>query len=75
MSTSIPLIAVPKPPASQLGSESDSDRDELELDGLRNSVFTRVPKRPFRLGYWSVIALVVNRMIGTSVSRSQVTVY
>jgi hypothetical protein len=51
----------------QISSEdSGSDHDSTQLEALNDIVTTRTPKRAFRLGYWSVIGLVVNRVIGMS---------
>lgn len=49
-------------------SEGPSDNDRAELDGAvgPNTIVTKAPEKRFRLGYWSVMGLVINRMIGTS---------
>ena len=33
-------------------------------ENIPNTIITKAPEERFRLGYWSVIALVVNRVIG-----------
>lgn len=38
-------------------------------ENIPNTIITKAPEERFRLGYWSVIALVVNRVIGTLILR------
>jgi len=37
---------------------------EILPENIPNTIITKAPEERFRLGYWSVIALVVNRVIG-----------
>tara|TARA_R110002060_G_scaffold50205_2_gene61040 strand:+ start:1906 stop:2166 length:261 start_codon:yes stop_codon:yes gene_type:complete len=37
---------------------------EILPENIPNTIITKTPEERFRLGYWSVIALVVNRVIG-----------
>lgn len=37
-------------------------------ENIPNTIITRAPEERFRLGYWSVIGLVVNRVIGSSLA-------
>jgi hypothetical protein len=39
---------------------------EILPENIENTIITKAPEERFRLGYWSVIALVVNRVIGLS---------
>ena len=39
---------------------------EILPENIPNTIITRAPEERFRLGIWSVIALVVNRVIGLS---------
>jgi hypothetical protein len=48
---------------------SDSDRESIFSDSSDpGRIVTRVPEKRFRLGYLSVMGLVVNRMIGNTIS-------
>jgi hypothetical protein len=38
--------------------------DEIRPQNIPNTIITKAPEERFRLGNWSVIALVVNRVIG-----------
>jgi hypothetical protein len=38
--------------------------NEIRPQNIPNTIITKAPEERFRLGYWSVIALVVNRVIG-----------
>jgi len=38
----------------------------IRPENVRNAIITKAPEERFRLGTWSVIGLVVNRVIGTS---------
>ena len=40
-------------------------RDEIYADTQPDRIVTRAPKPPFRLGFYSVACLCINRMIGT----------
>jgi hypothetical protein len=44
-------------------SFDDAIRDILP-ENIPNTIYTRSPEERFRLGIWSVIGLVVNRVIG-----------
>jgi hypothetical protein len=48
--------------------DDDSSINSAILDilpeNIPNTIITKTPEERFRLGYWSVIALVVNRVIG-----------
>lgn len=46
------------------GSSTNSPFDEISPENIPNTIITKAPEERFRLGYWSVIALVVNRTIG-----------
>jgi hypothetical protein len=50
-------------------ADDDSSFDEaigvIEQANIKNAIITKAPEERFRLGTWSVIGLVVNRMIGT----------
>lgn len=43
---------------------------EILPENIPNTIITKTPEERFRLGYWSVIALVVNRVIGKSFNFS-----
>ncbi|KAG4424553.1 hypothetical protein IFR04_002263 [Cadophora malorum] len=47
---------------------------EILPENIPNTIITKSPEERFRLGYWSVIALVVNRVIGTGIFNSPATV-
>lgn len=51
--------------------DSDSEHDSAEFDNYvpddPNTIITVAPEQRFRLGYLSVMGLIVNRMIGMSV--------
>ncbi|OCL12418.1 amino acid transporter [Glonium stellatum] len=51
---------------------SDNDRSELSAAGP-NTIITKAPEKRFRLGYWSVMGLVINRMIGTGIFNTPST--
>ena len=42
---------------------------EILPENIPNTIITRAPEQRFRLGTWTVIGLVVNRMIGESPRR------
>lgn len=46
------------------GSSINSAIQEILPENIENTIITKAPEERFRLGYWSVIALVVNRVIG-----------
>ena len=49
------------------GDDDSSFNDairEILPENIENTIITKAPEERFRLGYWSVIALVVNRVIG-----------
>jgi len=48
------------------GDDASFNFELLEIlpENIPNTIITKAPKEKFRLGYWSVIALVVNRVIG-----------
>lgn len=52
------------------GSSTNSPFDEISRRNIPNTIITKAPEERFRLGYWSVIALVVNRTIGLNSSRN-----
>lgn len=43
----------------------DSDFDSLFEDDNPGQIYTSAPKEAFKLGYFDVMCLVLNRMIGT----------
>src|SRR6266480_5970133 len=45
-------------------SSIDSAIEDILPPNIPNTIITNAPEERFRLGYWSVIALVVNRTIG-----------
>jgi hypothetical protein len=47
-------------------SSINSAIQEILPENIPNTIITKAPEERFRLGYWSVIALVVNRVIGLS---------
>jgi len=56
---------------------SNTDRDSTGLfnpEDDPNAIVTSAPESRFKLGYWSVMALVVNRMIGTGIFMAPTTV-
>lgn len=57
-------------------SDSDSDIQALFEDNEHdpNTIVTSAPETRFRLGYWSVMGLVINRMIGTGIFNTTSTV-
>ena len=48
--------------------DDDSSTNSAVFDilpqNIPNTIITKAPEERFRLGYWSVIGLVVNRVIG-----------
>ncbi|KAI9781264.1 MAG: hypothetical protein M1839_006056 [Geoglossum umbratile] len=48
-------------------NDSNSSPPSLFRDDNPNTVITHAPERRFKLGYWSVMGLVVNRMIGSGI--------
>jgi len=54
--------------------DDDSSINSAILDilpeNIPNTIITKAPEERFRLGYWSVIALVVNRVIGLNTPRN-----
>jgi hypothetical protein len=46
------------------GSSINTQLGEIEPRNIKNVIFTNAPEERFHLGYWFVIALVVNRTIG-----------
>lgn len=46
----------------------DSDRADLYDESNGNGIVTYAPKERFRLGYFTVCCLVINRMIGELVA-------
>lgn len=49
-------------------AEDDSSVDSfgvIQPENIQNAIITKAPEERFRLGTWSVIGLVVNRVIGT----------
>lgn len=45
-------------------SSVNSDIGVILPENTKNAIITKAPEERFRLGYWDVIALVVNRVIG-----------
>ena len=45
-------------------SSVNSAINEILPENIPNTIITKAPEERFRLGYWSVIALIVNRVIG-----------
>jgi hypothetical protein len=45
-------------------SSVDSAIGVILPENTKNAIITKAPEERFRLGYWDVIALVVNRVIG-----------
>jgi len=45
-------------------SSVNSALAEIFPENIENTFITKAPEERFRLGYWSVIGLVVNRVIG-----------
>ncbi len=43
---------------------------EIRPENIENTIITKAPEERFRLGYWSVVALVVNRVIGLNSRRN-----
>ena len=64
------MIAVSSDAASSI---SDSV-NEIRLENIPGTIINNVPKQTFRLGTWTVIALVLNRMIGSGIFSSPSTV-
>jgi hypothetical protein len=52
------------------GSSTNSPWAEISQRNIENTIITKAPEERFRLGYWSVIALVVNRTIGLNSPRN-----
>ncbi|WXC63072.1 hypothetical protein SNK03_008888 [Fusarium graminearum] len=48
----------------------DSDFDSLFEDDNPGQIYTSAPKEAFKLGYFDVMCLVLNRMIGTGIFNS-----
>ena len=51
-------------------SSIDSAIEDILPPNIPNTIITNAPEERFRLGYWSVIALVVNRTIGFKSPRN-----
>ncbi|KAF1972410.1 hypothetical protein BU23DRAFT_580989 [Bimuria novae-zelandiae CBS 107.79] len=47
---------------------------EILLENISNSIITKAPEERFRLGYWTVVGLIVNRVIGTGIFDSPTTI-
>jgi hypothetical protein len=47
---------------------------EILPENIPNTIITKAPEKRFRLGTWTVIGLVVNRMIGTGIFNSPTTI-
>ncbi|KAF2685996.1 amino acid transporter [Lentithecium fluviatile CBS 122367] len=43
-------------------------------ENIPNSIITKAPEERFRLGSWSVVGLIVNRVIGTGIFNSPTTI-
>jgi len=46
------------------GSSINSALFDILPENIPNTIITKAPEERFRLGYWSVVGLVVNRVIG-----------
>lgn len=46
-------------------SSLNSAIGEILPENIPNSIITKAPEERFRLGYWSVVGLIVNRVIGS----------
>jgi hypothetical protein len=49
-------------------SSIHSGYEDILPENIPNTIITKAPEERFRLGIWSVIALVVNRVIGIAIS-------
>jgi hypothetical protein len=49
---------------SRTSRDSDRDSDEIRFRDVSNTIISKAPQERFQLGYFSVISLVINRMIG-----------
>lgn len=49
---------------SRASRESDRDSDEIRFRDVSNTIITKAPRGRFKLGYFSIAGLVINRMIG-----------
>jgi hypothetical protein len=47
---------------------------EILPENIPNTIITKAPEERFRLGTWTVIGLVINRMIGTGIFMSPSTI-
>jgi hypothetical protein len=54
---------------------ADSDLDSIFEDDNPGRVYTSAPKEAFKLGYFDVMCLVLNRMIGKSLTFHKVVLY
>jgi hypothetical protein len=50
--------------------DSSTNSHEISPRNIPNTIITKAPEERFRLGYLSVIALVVNRVIGLNSPRN-----
>jgi hypothetical protein len=58
---------------SRASRESDRDSNEIRFRDVSNTIISSAPKERFRLGYFSVMCLVINRMIGTGIFNTPST--
>ncbi|QDS77828.1 hypothetical protein FKW77_006162 [Venturia effusa] len=64
---------VPTVTADDVSSIDDAVFD-IRPENIPNTIITKAPAKQFRLGTWTVIGLVINRMIGTGIFNSPSTV-
>jgi hypothetical protein len=63
-------MGIREEPVAEVSSIADSDINDLYENEREDQLVTSAPKERFRLGYWEVMALVINRMIGMENSSS-----
>ena len=54
-------------------SSINSDVFDIRPENIPNSIITNAPEERFRLGTWTVIGLIVNRVIGSYPSLVELT--
>lgn len=60
--------------ADDAASSIDDAIFEILPENIPNTIITKAPEERFRLGLWTVIALVVNRTIGTGIFNSPTSI-
>lgn len=60
---SLGTYATPHDDIDNASSFDDAIREILP-ENTPNTIYTKSPEKRFRLGIWSVIGLVINRMVG-----------